>query len=313
MMLLTIIPNWNSIDSVRSVHSVFELAGLVFFALLVVAEAFSHNSKDEGRKHLLDAIGIWFFAIAVICEIIAYPYGRRNDELSAQVIGSLDTKATDAAGKATQALNDSKDAETKSGDAADKAGKALGKVDSANRREAILEKQTNALDERIRQAKAFADIALARTHPRAYRMDAKKFIDKLKGVAPFNVEIRYKPEDAEAYGLAEKIAQALGKGFDGTGKDGLGWNVVGPLPLRDRPRFFPSGTRDVPPSTFFAAGFAYGGGFEVGGVPTEPNSGAPVWKLSDAMDAAGIHFMWINQEVNLPANTVRVIVLAQFD
>jgi hypothetical protein len=133
-MLLAILPNWNSLDSVRQAHSDLELAGLVFFALLVIAEALAHNSKQEERKHLFDSIGIWFFAIAVLCEIAGYWYGQRNDALSEQVIRSLDATARNAAGNASTALSNSKEAETKSNDAVDKAGKAQIKVDAVARR-----------------------------------------------------------------------------------------------------------------------------------------------------------------------------------
>lgn len=112
IMLLAILPNWNSLDSVRRAHSDLELAGLVFFALLVVAEAVAHNSKQEERKHLFDSIGIWFFAIAVLCEIAGYWYGQRNDALSEQVISSLDAKARNADTKAQSALDKSSTADT---------------------------------------------------------------------------------------------------------------------------------------------------------------------------------------------------------
>jgi hypothetical protein len=96
MMHLAILPDWNSLDSVRRAHSDLEAAGLVFFALLVVMEALAHNSKNEHRKHFFDSIGIWFFAIAIFCEIGGFWYGQRNDDLSQQVIGSLDQKTKDA-------------------------------------------------------------------------------------------------------------------------------------------------------------------------------------------------------------------------
>jgi hypothetical protein len=96
MMHLVILPDWNSLDSVRRAHSDLEAAGLVFFALLVVMEALAHNSKNEHRKHLFDSIGIWFFAIAIFCEIGGFWFGQRNDDLSQQVIGSLDQKTKDA-------------------------------------------------------------------------------------------------------------------------------------------------------------------------------------------------------------------------
>ncbi len=118
------LPGWNSLDSARAVHSDLELAALVFFALLVLFDVLAHLSDDKNRERRFERIGLWFFGIAVIAELLAYPYGQRNDDLSAQVIGSLDTKAQNAADNASKALTDSKDAETKSGDAVDKAGKA---------------------------------------------------------------------------------------------------------------------------------------------------------------------------------------------
>jgi len=97
------LPGWDSLDSVRRIHNDFEGGALIFFALLVVAEALAHLSDDKNREHMLDRIGIAFFAIAVLGEIVGYKYGQRNDELSEHVITSLDTKAGDALNKASQA------------------------------------------------------------------------------------------------------------------------------------------------------------------------------------------------------------------
>lgn len=140
-MLLAILPNWDSLDSVRNAHSDLELAGLVFFALLVIAEAAAHNSKQEKRKHLFDSIGIWFFAIAVSCEIAAYRYGQRNDALSEQVISSLDVKSRNADTKAQAALEKSSTADAKAGEALTKsiaanegAGKAQDKIVAVGKR-----------------------------------------------------------------------------------------------------------------------------------------------------------------------------------
>src|SRR5258708_4339405 len=131
MTLLAILPNWNSLDSVREAHSNLELAGLVFFALLVVAEAVAHNSKQEAKKHLFDSIGIWFFAIAVLCEIAGYWYGQRNDTLSEQVIVSLDAKSKEASTNASSALTKSSEAETKADAAEATSGKAVTESSSA--------------------------------------------------------------------------------------------------------------------------------------------------------------------------------------
>jgi hypothetical protein len=137
MHFATLIPHWNSLDSVRRAHSDLEAAALVFFALLVLFDILAHLSTDDTKKTLLEKIGLCCFAIAVLAEVVAYPYGQRNDTLSGQVIGSLDAETREALIKSATALAQSKEAETKSGDAIDKAGKAqeaLGKAeDEANK------------------------------------------------------------------------------------------------------------------------------------------------------------------------------------
>jgi hypothetical protein len=124
MHFATLIPDWNSLDSVRRAHSDLEAAALVFFALLVLFDILAHLSTDDKKKTLLEKIGLCCFAIAVLAEVAAYPYGQRNDTLSGQVIGSLDAETREALIKSGTALAQSKEAETKSGDAIDKAGKA---------------------------------------------------------------------------------------------------------------------------------------------------------------------------------------------
>lgn len=189
MMLLAILPNWNSLDSVRQAHSDFELAGLVFFALLVLAEALAHNSMEEKRKHLFDSIGIWFFAIAVLCEIAGYWYGQRNDFLAGQVIVSLDAKAKSALEKSEKADEKSEDALTKSDKAKTDAGDALTKSQAAQRELAHAESDSakaqtvasNALtiaSAASHEAKSFeADIVLAKklaAEAESHLADAKR-------------------------------------------------------------------------------------------------------------------------------------------
>lgn len=124
MHFATLIPDWNSLDSVRRVHSDLEAAALVFFALLVLFDILAHLSTNNKKKTLLEKIGLCCFAIAVLAEVVAYPYGQRNDTLSGQIIGSLDAETREALIKSATALAQSKEAETKSGDAIDRAGKA---------------------------------------------------------------------------------------------------------------------------------------------------------------------------------------------
>jgi hypothetical protein len=119
-----LIPDWNSLDSVRRTHNDLEGAAIVFFALVVLFDLWAHFAKDTKRETGLERIALMFFAVAVLAELAAFPYGQRNDTLSEQIIGSLDTKARDAANNASLALSNSVDAEAKSNSALDKAGKA---------------------------------------------------------------------------------------------------------------------------------------------------------------------------------------------
>jgi hypothetical protein len=167
MHFTTLIPDWNSLDSVRRAHSDLEVTALVFFALLVLFDILAHLSTDHEKKTLLEKIGLYCFAIAVLAEVVAYPYGQRNDTLSGQIIGSLDVKTREALSKSGTALAQSEEAETKSGDAIDKAGKAqesLGKAeDEANKAETAA---SNALalarDARQQATEALANLAEAK-------------------------------------------------------------------------------------------------------------------------------------------------------
>ncbi len=119
MHFATFLPDWNSLDSVRRAHSFLEGAALVFFALLVVCEALAHLTDDKKKERRFDKLGILFFAIAVLAEIVAYPYGQRNDKLSADIIGSLTDKAGRASAKA-DAASDKSDTTDKKADAIQK-------------------------------------------------------------------------------------------------------------------------------------------------------------------------------------------------
>lgn len=145
---LAILPDWNSLDSVRRAHSNLEAAGLVFFVLLVVMEALAHNATDDKRKHLFDSIGIWFFAVAIVCEIAGYWYGQRNDALSGQIISSLDAKAGEAFDKASKAHKLAQSASDIAGPAKRTADEAKREADSLAPRIAEMNGTLNALGPR---------------------------------------------------------------------------------------------------------------------------------------------------------------------
>ena len=130
MPFSTLIPGWNSLESVRRVHSELEAAALVFFALLVLVDVLAHFA-DERQERLFDKIGLCFFGIAVLAEIAAYPYGQRNDVLAEQVIGSLDTKVRQATSNASSALSYSGTALSQARNALATAGKAQDSLEKA--------------------------------------------------------------------------------------------------------------------------------------------------------------------------------------
>jgi hypothetical protein len=88
------LPGWNNPAAVQSAHSLLEGGALLFFAALVVFDVWAHI--DKKRERWLEPLGLICFAIAVVAEIAAYPYGKRNDELSNKTIASLMGRASQA-------------------------------------------------------------------------------------------------------------------------------------------------------------------------------------------------------------------------
>jgi hypothetical protein len=212
IILLAILPNWDSLDSVRRAHSDLELAGLVFFALLVVAEALAHNSKQEERKHLFDSIGIWFFAIAVVCELAGYWYGQRNDFLSERIIISLDVKSREAFNNSSSALTKSSEAQTKADSAETTSGKAVAQSSSAMTIASGARREADSFEAEIKSATtqaADAESHLANALERA--------------VAAEQEALRLKEQladrtlsDAQLKSIAGKLAEYAGQEYDVT-------------------------------------------------------------------------------------------------
>jgi hypothetical protein len=139
MLFAMILPDWNSLDSVRRTHSDLECAALVFFALLVLFDVLAHLSDgNKNREKLFERIGLCCFAVAVLAEIAAYPYGQRNDALSAQVIVSLDAKAQDAADAAERAKKAADGAKTKADAVGVEADQTQTKIAGVDRRADVL-------------------------------------------------------------------------------------------------------------------------------------------------------------------------------
>ena len=96
---------WNSLDPVRTIHSRLEFWAIVFFILLVFADVLAHRSEEAQpkRSRWFAGMGLWVFGIAVLMELLAYPFGQRNDALAAKQsiqdqhkIATLEAEAQDA-------------------------------------------------------------------------------------------------------------------------------------------------------------------------------------------------------------------------
>jgi hypothetical protein len=83
---------WTSLETVQSVHGWLEGGALFFFAALVVFELLAHRKTENGKR--FEKIGLACFTVAIFMEVVAYPYGRRNDELASLRIAELNERAS---------------------------------------------------------------------------------------------------------------------------------------------------------------------------------------------------------------------------
>ncbi len=174
---------WNNVESVRAVHSSLEGWALVFFALLVLFDVLAHRTEHGPLEKRFERIGLWFFGVAVLAEILAYPYGQRNDTLSSHQdleqrakIAGLDNSTQ---GLRTDAENSRKQAEGFKSQIADadarvKAAEAQVAVANAASKDAVA--KVAAADARSAQASAKAEgfrLDIARANESAKQAEAQ--------------------------------------------------------------------------------------------------------------------------------------------
>ncbi len=214
MMNLASLPDWNSLDSVRSAHSNLEGAALVFFALLVVFDVLAHFAEEhKERARLLEKIGLCCFAIAVLCEIVGYRYGQRNDALSDLKIRSLDAVSHDADSTAKGAKITADAAKTEADGAKATADQVFSVADNA--RQAASGALSIASDAKAQVATVRSNIAAvdAKYAPRKLsKTERDTLIDFLrkapiKPTSPISVDSSADAPDGPAY--AKEIADAI--------------------------------------------------------------------------------------------------------
>ena len=197
-------PGWNSLDTVQQVHSALELIAVIFFALLVVADIFEHWATK--RAKLLKVSGLTFFALAILTEFAAYPYGRRGDKLSQDRIRQDELLIAQSNRDAKQAERDAEGFRLQIADATERVANAEKKAAEANR----LAEQERLARVRIEQRMADRDIT---TDQR------KKMLEFLRTVPGAHVDVdSINSEGREAFAYAGKIADLF--------RDAK-WNVVG--------------------------------------------------------------------------------------
>jgi hypothetical protein len=137
-----VLPGWYSLLSVVAIHATLEGVAVAFFVALVAFDVLAHLNKK--RELVLERIALVCFAVAVLAEVCAYPYGRRIDSLS--------NDASVATAARIAALNkEAGDARQKAGDAEERAGKAYERAAKADERASKNEKEAASLRKRAEE------------------------------------------------------------------------------------------------------------------------------------------------------------------
>lgn len=158
------LPWWDSLDSVKTVHSDLEAASIVFFALLVAFDSAAHllEKKSPDRARVVAGIGLIFFWLAVGAEIVGYEYGQRNDRLAGDEITSLDAIAKEAKVNADAAKTKSGEAKSDAGAAKLLATGARTEADSFEKKIALANKTATEAESHLAEAVKSADVLTAK-------------------------------------------------------------------------------------------------------------------------------------------------------
>ena len=188
-------PGWDSPSAVVGIHADLEAIALLFFAALVVFDASAH--WDKKRAVLFERIGLICFGIAVISEIFAYPYSRRNDSLSESSRLSAEMRIADLNREAGEARRTAASAQREAGEANER---AAGNEMAA----ALLHKR--AEDEAMARVKIEARVAWRRL---SNQQKAEIGAALARGFSNLAVSFWYSAGDTESSWFAADIAEAV--------------------------------------------------------------------------------------------------------
>ncbi|MGI0079878.1 MAG: hypothetical protein ACRECH_09650 [Nitrososphaerales archaeon] len=223
-------PGWSSLESVQRIHGDLELLAILLFGLLVLADILEHAVGDTKRKHFLTICGFVFFALAVLTELAAYPYGQRSAILSnsqirndEQVISKISGEVITASQHADDAALAAKKAKESAKEANSLAHGARKEADSFERdiisaKEQAAKAESN-LAEALRQAaKAQSELNLLRT-PRRLR-NVSEFVALVRPFTGTEYTFEGVRHDDESAHLLTTIYSALQEAK---------WKIVPPI------------------------------------------------------------------------------------
>jgi hypothetical protein len=120
---MTFLPGWDSPEFVRTAHRDLEFVSIVGFVLCAACEFVKHVNPSHGKLIGWAVIGSFLFA--AFMELIAFPYGERNDELAREQASKQDFAISELSVEAQKALDSAKAAIEDSNAATSKAAGAL--------------------------------------------------------------------------------------------------------------------------------------------------------------------------------------------
>src|SRR5258708_32780881 len=150
------LPCWNSPIHVNEIHDFLEGGVLLFFAALVVFDVLAHFKTK--RERIFEKISLICFAVAVIAEICAYPYSRRNDELAADALARSQREIARIGLEASKNELEAGQAREAAAKASARAGLANEKAGDANRRAEKLARENIRLRGEFGKANADAKV-----------------------------------------------------------------------------------------------------------------------------------------------------------
>src|SRR6185437_209162 len=191
---------------------------LVFFGLLVLFDVMAHLAEeDKERSKRFNRFGLFFFAAAVLAEIIVYPYSRRNDALSSRQDARQKASIAELDNSAQQLKTQAKKAEAQIADANSRTKHAEAQIAEARTAEKRVEAELTAEQKLVADAnKAAEDEKIARLQLEAQIAPRRLTAAQEKAIATAcsqfagtMVRVVSYSTDVEAAVLSKQIVAAL--------------------------------------------------------------------------------------------------------